>query len=265
MERTSFVFHFEYLNDIPTECRGEWAMYIINYAETGVEPDFTNWIEKKLWNSIKNRIDTECAEYQKKMANLKQNSRKNLHSIESHLSDTEKTKSVTDNALSETENTKSDTENELSVGVYVSDSVSVSESVNVFDSVSVATGSEEPKTTQKTQTSKTKTRKRAEPMQKPTLNDVITYCQEKNYTFSPEKFWKHYESNGWRIGITPMRDWKIKADEWQINQMDYKKPPSNTEMSMNNQTSEFEEYFLNKDKADGHGESNQEFSECPSF
>lgn len=146
MEKKSFVFHFEYIADIPEDIRGQWALYIIDYAQCGIEPAFSSWMEQKLWNSIKVRIDSECQEYSKKVANLRQNSKKNLHSLEKRLSDTEKQLSETEKALSDTDKALSETENQLSDiekessdsenafsgGVYVN----VNDYVNVYDNVS---------------------------------------------------------------------------------------------------------------------------------
>ncbi|MCQ2598451.1 MAG: DUF6291 domain-containing protein [Treponema sp.] len=276
MEKNSFVFHFEYLHDIPEELRGQWALFIIDYAETGIEPALTSWMESKLWNSIKSRIDSECQKYQSKVANLKQNSKKNLHSIEKRFSETENLKSDTENELSETENLKSvsdnrfsETENDFSVGVYVFDSVSVSDSVNESVNVSESefgSGYVEP-SPQKKKTEK-KQKKKTEPIEKPTLDEVVSFCKEKNFTFSPEKFWKYYEDNSWGvrfynengkcIRFVPVKDWKQKAEEWQERQTEFKSSKTSPPISNNQNVDEFENYFL-KDKADGEHEETKQF------
>lgn len=69
--RESFIFHFEYLEDIPEELQSEYAMYIINYARYGEEPALTDWRDQKMWNQIKNRMDQETEKYNKKCRNLK--------------------------------------------------------------------------------------------------------------------------------------------------------------------------------------------------
>lgn len=257
MEKNSFVFHFEYLHDIPEELRGQWAMNIIDYAETGIEPALNSWMEQKLWNSIKTRIDAECQKYQSKIANLKQNSKKNLHSIEKRFSETENALSDTENEKSVSENQISETENDFSVGVYVFDSVSVSDSVNESVNVSESefgSGYVEP-SPQKKKTEK-KQKKKTEPIEKPTLDEVVSFCKEKNYTFSPEKFWKYYEDNSWGvrfyndsgkcIRFVPVKDWKQKAEEWQERQTDFS--PPKTMVSNNQNVDEFEEYFKEKEK-----------------
>lgn len=102
VKKTSFVFHFEYLADIPEELRAAWAVRIINYAERGIIPSFADWRDVKTWNAIQNRIDDECIKYHTRAANLKQNKGKNLHSLEKRFSDTEENSSDTERNLEKT-------------------------------------------------------------------------------------------------------------------------------------------------------------------
>lgn len=67
----------------------------------------------------------------------------------------------------------------------------------------------------KTDMNKTVTATRFE---KPTLAEVRAYCQEKGFTFSPEDWYYHYESNGWKVGKAPMKDWKASCRYWQRQQ-----------------------------------------------
>lgn len=32
-----------------------------------------------------------------------------------------------------------------------------------------------------------------------------------------EKFWNHYESNGWKVGKVPMKSWKAAITNWRLN------------------------------------------------
>jgi ribosomal protein S27E len=62
--RESFIFHAEYIADIPDELQPQYAMYAINYALKGIEPELTDWRDIKMWNNIKNRIDGEAEQYE---------------------------------------------------------------------------------------------------------------------------------------------------------------------------------------------------------
>ena len=52
----------------------------------------------------------------------------------------------------------------------------------------------------------------------PTLEEVKDYEVQKGYTFSAEKFWGYYESNGWRVGKNPMKSWHGACVTWQGKQ-----------------------------------------------
>ena len=50
----------------------------------------------------------------------------------------------------------------------------------------------------------------------PCLADVSEYVKEKGYTgFDCERFIDFYESNGWKVGKNPMKDWKAAVRTWE--------------------------------------------------
>lgn len=51
--------------------------------------------------------------------------------------------------------------------------------------------------------------------QKPTLDQVKAYCQERKNNVNAEKWLAHYEANGWRVGKNPMKDWKAAVRTWE--------------------------------------------------
>lgn len=52
---------------------------------------------------------------------------------------------------------------------------------------------------------------------KPTLEEVAAYCRERGNNIDPQGFIDHYESNGWKVGKTPMQDWKAAVRTWERN------------------------------------------------
>lgn len=50
---------------------------------------------------------------------------------------------------------------------------------------------------------------------KPTLEEVQAYCQERKNSVNPQKWINHYESNGWKVGKNPMKDWKAAVRTWE--------------------------------------------------
>lgn len=57
---------------------------------------------------------------------------------------------------------------------------------------------------------------------KPTIEDLEDYINEKGYKVDAHKFYDYYESNGWKVGKNPMKDWKATIRNWARN--DYDKP-----------------------------------------
>lgn len=51
--------------------------------------------------------------------------------------------------------------------------------------------------------------------QKPTLEEIRHYCQERGNSVDPEKFFNFYESKGWVVGKSPMKDWKAAVRTWE--------------------------------------------------
>ena len=52
---------------------------------------------------------------------------------------------------------------------------------------------------------------------KPTTQEVNEYCIERNNSVNPETFIDFYESNGWKVGKNPMKDWKACVRTWEKN------------------------------------------------
>lgn len=57
---------------------------------------------------------------------------------------------------------------------------------------------------------------------KPAIEDIEDYINEKGYRVDAHKFYDYYESNGWKVGKNPMKDWKAAIRNWARN--DYDKP-----------------------------------------
>lgn len=49
----------------------------------------------------------------------------------------------------------------------------------------------------------------------PSVEEVRTYCAKRNNTIDAELFISHYESNGWKIGKSKMKDWKAALRAWE--------------------------------------------------
>lgn len=48
----------------------------------------------------------------------------------------------------------------------------------------------------------------------PTLEELTAFIKENKLRVDPELFLDYYESNGWKVGKNPMKDWKATARNW---------------------------------------------------
>ena len=49
----------------------------------------------------------------------------------------------------------------------------------------------------------------------PTIEEIKSYCRERNNQVDPQSFLDHYTSNGWMVGKNKMKDWKASARTWE--------------------------------------------------
>ena len=50
--------------------------------------------------------------------------------------------------------------------------------------------------------------------QKPTIEEIRQYCLEKGYNVDAEQFFNFYESKGWVVGKSPMKNWRAAVSTW---------------------------------------------------
>lgn len=49
----------------------------------------------------------------------------------------------------------------------------------------------------------------------PSIEDVTAYCLERNNGVNPSKWMNHYQSKGWMVGRTKMKDWRAAVRTWE--------------------------------------------------
>ena len=52
---------------------------------------------------------------------------------------------------------------------------------------------------------------------KPTIEEVQAYCLERKNGINAKRFVDYYESKGWLVGKTPMKDWRAAVRTWESN------------------------------------------------
>lgn len=50
---------------------------------------------------------------------------------------------------------------------------------------------------------------------KPTIAEIADYCKARNNKVDPSAFYDFYESKGWKVGNTPMKDWQAAVRTWE--------------------------------------------------
>lgn len=61
----------------------------------------------------------------------------------------------------------------------------------------------------------------------PTVGEVRVYCQERGSIVDPERFVDFYESKGWVVGKTKMKDWRAAVRSWERADSQQKAPDKN--------------------------------------
>lgn len=54
----------------------------------------------------------------------------------------------------------------------------------------------------------------------PTLDDVAQYCKERGNAINPQRFIDFYESKGWMVGTSKMKNWKAAVRTWEGKQQE---------------------------------------------
>ena len=59
----------------------------------------------------------------------------------------------------------------------------------------------------------------------PEVSDVSSYADEAGIALDAQQFCDYYASKGWRVGNTPMKDWRAAARNWARRDQSTGKPP----------------------------------------
>ena len=85
-------------------------------------------------------------------------------------------------------------------------------------------------------------------MTRPTIEEVQAYITEKGYHVDAQRFIDYYESNGWKVGRNPMKDWKATVRTWENRDKQDKKNnvPANNKKFRNFEEREYDYDSLEK-------------------
>jgi hypothetical protein len=176
-----FTSAFDVCGAYDTDTQCRLIGYMARYALTGEEPVFAESDTARfIWFALKDKADRQIEAYERKASAGRQGGRR-----------TQELKQTSSRSQAEVKQTESTPQTEVKP-------VSVSVSVSGIKK-------------------ETEQRKKFKP---PTVTEVEAYIREKGYSVDADKFIAYYESNGWRVGRNPMKDWKAALRTWQANQFD---------------------------------------------
>lgn len=173
--RESFVFHAEYIEDLPDEYKPEFIQATINYGLYGENPPFKDrTLEMALWAKIARRIDAETEKYKVISEKRKEAAQRRYQQYQQRTEPAREEPAKTEQAEQK-----------------------------------AATPEESPAESQ------TEKPKKAVVFVKPTVEEIRAYCEERKNGLDAQAFFDFYESKGWKVGAAKMKDWRASVRTWE--------------------------------------------------
>ena len=187
--RTSMILLLEHVHAMDELTDEEFGAFVRNYAqyvETGLEPAYGNdRAMRMLWKVVKAFDDMNVQKMEERDKRRREANKKNIN------------KRWNDKKYKSIPMVSQDTNGILSV----SDSVSESD---------------------KKEKCEKKNTNEVKRFKAPTAEQAKEYFSEKGYMESEaERFVDHFTANGWKVGKSPMKDWKAAARNWMRNVKDW--------------------------------------------
>ena len=196
--RTSMILLLEHVHAMDELTNEEFGAFIRNYAqyvETGLEPAYGNdRAMRMLWKVVKAFDDMNAQK-------IKERSEKNRRSINKRWNGKKYI------CMQTNTNDTNVYERIPEIQTNTNDTLSVSDSVSESD---------------KKEKCEKKNTNEVKRFKVPTLEQAKAYFAEKGYTeLEAERFVDHFTANGWKVGKSPMKDWKAAARNWMRNVKDW--------------------------------------------
>lgn len=196
--RTSMILLLEHVHAMDELTDEEFGAFVRNYAqyvEAGLEPVYDNdRAMRMLWKVVKAFDDMNAQK-------IKERSEKNRRSINKRWNDK--------NYICMQTNTNDTNVYERipEIQTNTNDTLSVSDSVSESD---------------KKEKCEKKNTNEVKRFKAPTIEQAKEYFTDKGYMESEaERFVDHFTANGWKVGKSPMKDWKAAARNWMRNVKDW--------------------------------------------
>lgn len=195
--KQSLIFYkdwYDVLQDLPDEERLKAYDAVMQYAFEDKVP--TNKFVKVTTALMRTTIDRDNNKYDEKCERNRQN-----------VLNRWKKKQEQMNATSENERVRS-----LRTNTNHTDNDNYNDNDNDNDNEPTNVGDKKEKTSNEV---KKKTASTIRRFSKPTVAQVQAYCRERGNGVDAQHFVDFYESKGWLVGKSPMKDWKAAVRTWE--------------------------------------------------
>lgn len=186
--RDSFVLHAEYIEDLPDEYKDRFLRYIYDYGINGILPELSG-LEKTVWLKIRRRIDADQSQW---------DAEKSARSAAGRQSGISRRK-------------KKDNPDGTGCPAEAAEDKLPEEAVQ---SRTEQAGHEPERDSVKSGR-----------FRKPAQEEIRRFCAEKGLAIDVERFFDFYESKGWRVGSTPMKDWRAAVRNWSRGNLRHPRSP----------------------------------------
>lgn len=179
-----FTDFMEVVEPLSDEERGRLFNAMLRYAQDGSEPELSG-NERFLWTVARQHIDREVAAYKTKVEAGREAGRKSGQARRKQ-SESKGTKANEMNQDNDNDKNKYNDKNNDN-DIYIGPAAPAPKAHIYIDP--------------------------------PSLEEIERYCQERGNKVDPNYFYDYYQSNGWRVGKNPMKDWKAAVRAWEGNGM----------------------------------------------
>lgn len=191
--RTSMIIlleHVHAMDELTDEEFGQFIRAYADYVESGIEPGFSDRSMRMMWKTIRSFDEANQHKYSLTVEARREAGRKGA---EKRWNQDGKTMDANG------KNSKCHNANGKN-SLYKSDSVS-----------------------DKKENIEKKNGDAIKRFKAPTIEQAKEYFADKGYMESEaERFVDHFTANGWKVGKSPMKDWKAAARNWMRNVKDWK-------------------------------------------
>jgi hypothetical protein len=196
---------------IPEEHQLRYYRYVKDYGLHGVEPELTGF-ELAAWVQMKNIIDITMPKQDKEISIARKNAGKKGADKRWCSTDYNDEDGMAKIANEKNDSKNGKTENDMAkIANEKNDSKTVMEMVNVNLNGNVNLKEKEAEQS----SARLPPEKKSQKFVKPSAKEVADYCELRGNNIDGETFVAFYESKGWVIGKSPMKDWQASVRTWE--------------------------------------------------